>query len=52
MAWVILHPSSEPKWEAKEKEFEKELIRFAKQRLPGFACPEWVHIVKELPKTS
>lgn len=52
MAWVILRPSSKDKWEGKGKEFEEDLIRFAKQKLPGFACPEWVYIVTELPKTS
>jgi acyl-CoA synthetase (AMP-forming)/AMP-acid ligase II len=52
MAWVILRPSREKKWERKEKEFEKDVIQFAKQRLPGFACPEWVRIVKDFPTTS
>ncbi|KAJ7293387.1 AMP-dependent synthetase and ligase [Mycena rebaudengoi] len=26
--------------------------KHAKSRLPGFACPEWVQVVQELPKTS
>jgi len=52
MAFVILRPESAQKWQRQEPAFEKELIRFAKTKLPGFACPEWVSIVTELPKTS
>jgi acyl-CoA synthetase (AMP-forming)/AMP-acid ligase II len=36
----------------RRKPFEKELKAFARGRLPGFASPEWVIIVDELPKTS
>ncbi|KAF9515589.1 hypothetical protein BS47DRAFT_1391445 [Hydnum rufescens UP504] len=32
--------------------FEKELKKYAAQVLPGFARPEWVEVVDELPKTS
>lgn len=52
MAFVILRPESIQKWQHREPAFEKELIQFAKTKLPGFACPEWVSIVAELPKTS
>ncbi|KAL0569049.1 hypothetical protein V5O48_012918, partial [Marasmius crinis-equi] len=50
MAFVVLRPRHD--WEGREDEFETELIRYAKTRLPGFACPEWVKIVKELPKNG
>ncbi|KAL0575992.1 hypothetical protein V5O48_005992 [Marasmius crinis-equi] len=52
MAFVILHPQHAKRWEGREQEFEKDLQKHAKTRLPGFACPEWVRIVPELPKTS
>ena len=52
MAFVILNPHGERKWKSKEEAFEKELRAFARGRLPGFATPEWVAIVQELPKTS
>jgi acyl-coenzyme A synthetase/AMP-(fatty) acid ligase len=52
MAWVILREGSHEKWKGKDTEFETELKAFAREKLPGFACPEWVYIVKELPKTS
>ena len=52
MAFVILNPHGERKWKDKEEAFEKELKTFARGRLPGFASPEWVAIVHELPKTS
>ena len=29
--------------------FERDLKAFAKGRLPGFACPEWVRVLDELP---
>ncbi|KAI6007470.1 acetyl-CoA synthetase-like protein [Pisolithus albus] len=40
------------KWATDHAAFEVELKRHARERLPGFACPEWVQIVEELPKTS
>ncbi|KAK7466125.1 hypothetical protein VKT23_004850 [Stygiomarasmius scandens] len=54
MAFVILHPQHAGKWrgEKGEKEFEADLKTHARKRLPGFACPEWVRVVGELPKTS
>lgn len=52
MAFVILHPRFTHEWEGKHDKFEAHLKEFAKTRLPGFACPEWVSVVSELPKTS
>ncbi|KAG0709018.1 hypothetical protein DFH29DRAFT_1036431 [Suillus ampliporus] len=52
MAFVILRPEHAPKWKDNHDNFVAELIRHARARLPGFACPEWVQIVDELPKTS
>ncbi|KAG1894809.1 uncharacterized protein F5891DRAFT_701766 [Suillus fuscotomentosus] len=52
MAFVILRPEHAPKWKDNHDGFGTELIRHARTLLPGFACPEWVQIVDELPKTS
>jgi len=52
MAFVTLHPQHVARWKGKNREFEKDLIAHAKTRLPGFACPEWVEVLPELPKTS
>ncbi|KAI0807675.1 acetyl-CoA synthetase-like protein [Fomes fomentarius] len=52
MAFVLLHPQKADKWARRHAEFEKDLKAHARQRLPGFACPEWVSVVQELPKTS
>ncbi|TFK30585.1 AMP-dependent synthetase and ligase [Coprinopsis marcescibilis] len=52
MAFVTLHPQHTSKWKGRHHEFEKDLKAHAKPRLPGFACPEWVEVVPELPKTS
>jgi acyl-CoA synthetase (AMP-forming)/AMP-acid ligase II len=52
MAFVILHPAAKDKWVTRSDDFEKHLKAHARTRLPGFACPEWVEIVDELPKTS
>jgi acyl-coenzyme A synthetase/AMP-(fatty) acid ligase len=49
MAFVILHPHHATNWLGRDQEFTKELKDHAKARLPGFACPEWVEIVSELP---
>ncbi|KAJ6604460.1 hypothetical protein DFH09DRAFT_1122770 [Mycena vulgaris] len=51
-AFVILRPSSTAKWHRRLEVFGEELKAHAKSRLPGFACPEWVQVVQELPKTS
>ncbi|KAF5356043.1 hypothetical protein D9756_003900 [Leucocoprinus leucothites] len=52
MAFVILHPQHANKWAGRHHEFAKDLKEHARTRLPGFACPEWVEVVPELPKTS
>ncbi|KIK71136.1 hypothetical protein GYMLUDRAFT_33267 [Collybiopsis luxurians FD-317 M1] len=52
MAFVTLHPQHASTWKGRNDEFTKDLIAHARKRLPGFACPEWVQIVPELPKTS
>ncbi|KAM6498251.1 hypothetical protein JOM56_006199 [Amanita muscaria] len=52
MAFVTLHLQHVDRWKGRQHEFEKELKQHAKERLPGFACPVWVIIVPELPKTS
>ncbi|KAF8203111.1 AMP-dependent synthetase and ligase [Pholiota molesta] len=52
MAFVVLHPHHVATWKGRYHEFEKDLKAHAKSRLPGFACPEWVEVVPELPKTS
>ncbi|KIY72780.1 acetyl-CoA synthetase-like protein [Cylindrobasidium torrendii FP15055 ss-10] len=52
MAFVKLHPERASRWADRPEEFAADLKAHAKSRLPGFACPEWVLIVNELPKTS
>ncbi|KAG1757416.1 hypothetical protein EDB19DRAFT_1900942 [Suillus lakei] len=52
MAFVLLRPEHASKWKDSHDGFATELIRHARALLPGFACPEWVQIVDELPKTS
>jgi hypothetical protein len=49
MAFVVLHSHHTLTWKGRHDEFSKQLKEFAKTRLPGFACPEWVEIVPELP---
>lgn len=49
MAFVVLHPQLVSSWKGRHNDFGKELKAHAKERLPGFACPEWVEIVQELP---
>jgi acyl-coenzyme A synthetase/AMP-(fatty) acid ligase len=52
MAFVLLQPAAIKKWNGHHDEFEQELKNHTKGRLPGFARPEWVRVVDELPKTS
>ncbi|KAH9928516.1 acetyl-CoA synthetase-like protein [Epithele typhae] len=52
MAFVLLHPGRADKWRGREAEFERDLKAHARKTLPGFACPEWVSVVEQLPKTS
>ena len=49
MAFIILKKDATDKWRDRATEFEVELKRHARERLPGFACPEWVQVVEELP---
>ncbi|KAF7306746.1 putative acyl-activating enzyme 1, peroxisomal [Mycena indigotica] len=50
-AFVILKPHAS-KWKGKHDAFVSDLKEHAKHRLPGFARPEWITVVEELPKTS
>ncbi|CAA7266586.1 unnamed protein product [Cyclocybe aegerita] len=52
MAFVVLHPQHAAKWKGRHHEFGQDMKEHAKKRLPGFACPEWVEVMPELPKTS
>jgi acyl-coenzyme A synthetase/AMP-(fatty) acid ligase len=49
MAFITLHPQYAIRWKNRHREFEQDLRNYARARLPGFACPEWVAIVEELP---
>ena len=49
MAYVILHAESARRWAGKHAEFSSALKAYARERLPGFATPEWVVVVEELP---
>jgi len=50
MVFVVLHPHIKLKWQGRDKEFEQNIKDHAKPKLPGFAQPEWVEIVEDLPK--
>ncbi|KAH9968801.1 acetyl-CoA synthetase-like protein [Russula dissimulans] len=52
MAYIILRPESARRWDGKHAEFSSTLKTYARERLPGFAAPEWIVVVEELPKTS
>lgn len=49
-AYVVLKDAAS--WHGRHIAFEKELKRFSKGKLPGFATPEWVEVVEALEKTS
>ena len=49
MVFVTLRPSKVSKWENRQAEFEAALKVHARKTLPGFATPEWVAIVPQLP---
>jgi hypothetical protein len=49
MAYVIMHTESAERWAGKHAEFSSALKAYARERLPGFAAPEWVVVVEELP---
>ncbi|KAJ7630745.1 hypothetical protein FB45DRAFT_916461 [Roridomyces roridus] len=51
-AFVVLKAQSVGKWKGRHGQFGDDLKRHAKARLPGFACPEWVTVVDELPKNG
>ena len=51
MAFVTLRPEAARHWKTKNEEFQAVLKKFARTKLPGFACPEWVQITDELPVT-
>lgn len=52
MAFVILRKEAAGKWKDRHADFAAELRAHARSRLPGFACPEWVQVVEELPVGS
>lgn len=52
MAFVILHPQRASRWKGKHNAFEAELKKHARTRLPGFACPEWITVVEDLPVSA
>ncbi|KAM0793453.1 hypothetical protein ACM66B_000896 [Microbotryomycetes sp. NB124-2] len=49
-AFVVLREGSS--WHGKQVEFEKELKKFSRGKMPAFAIPEWVELVPALEKTS
>ncbi len=49
MAFVVLHAAPAKRWTGKHVEFALELKAYARERLPGFAVPEWVAVLQELP---
>ena len=49
MAFVILRPESVNTWNGREQSFSDELKKYVRGTLPGFAIPEWVHVVDDLP---
>jgi acyl-CoA synthetase (AMP-forming)/AMP-acid ligase II len=49
MAFVILRKEAQQKWKGRHQDFDTELKKHARSRLPGFACPEWVEVVEDLP---
>lgn len=49
MAFVTLHPQHSQRWAGRHSEFEQDLKQYARAQLPGFACPEWISVVSELP---
>lgn len=49
MVFVILYPQKAEKWKGQHAGLEKDLKTHARKRLSGFACPERVAVVPELP---
>jgi len=52
MAFVILHPQRESKWKGKHETFAEDLKAHVKTSLPGFAVPEWINVVPDLPASA
>jgi acyl-coenzyme A synthetase/AMP-(fatty) acid ligase len=52
IAFVILRPEHAKTWTEKHDHFAKELKEHGRKTLPGFACPEWVQVVEELPVST
>jgi len=52
MAFVVLHPHTAESQQAPHDEFKRSLMAHAREKLPGFARPEWIEVVEDLPKTS
>lgn len=48
-AFVILKSESSNKWTGKHEDFGSDLKGWLREKLPGFAIPEWVDVVQELP---
>jgi hypothetical protein len=49
MAFVILREQHKDEWHGRHDAFANDLKQHARKRLPGFACPEWVQVVDQLP---
>ena len=49
-AFVVLRDGAS--WHGRHVEFETELKKFARGKMPAFAIPEWVEVVPALEKTS
>lgn len=48
-AFVILKSESLDKWTGKHEDFGSDLKGWLRGKLPGFAIPEWVDVVQDLP---
>lgn len=46
-AFVVLREGYWP-----TRTLEEELLAFARQHLPSYKCPRWVHFASELPRTT
>ena len=52
MAFVILHPQQESKWKGKHGTSAEDLKAHVKVSFPGFAVPEWINAVPDLPASE
>jgi len=48
-AFIVFNREGQREWADSPKEFEAHLKASLKGKLPGFAIPEWIYIVKDLP---